>query len=191
MRLAQLAGRQDHQSLSGKAYPCQKRKILALKPTHPLPVHHSWPLYERDRFFALGQLRGDEMLDPIPDIVDVAERPGSPHIRVGEWDCDLTDNNRLRWSDEVHDIFGIPRGAVVRREEAVALYAEESRAAMERLRAYAIRHRRGFTIDVEICPVTTPRRWMRLIAAPVCEADRVVRLQGLKFLVPAAVDRDF
>lgn len=163
----------------------------ALKPTYPLPVHHSWPLYERARFFELGQLHKADTLDPIPDVVDVAARFARARVRVGEWECDLTDNNRLRWSDEVHDIFGIPRGAVVRREEAVALYSEGSRAAMEKLRAYAIRHQRGFTLDVEICPAEAPRRWMRLIAAPVCEDDRVVRLQGLKFLVPGSDDREF
>ncbi len=161
-----------------------------MKPTYPLPVHHSWPLYERDRFFELGKLHGVDTIDPIPDVVDVAAHLARARVRVGEWECDLTDNNRLRWSDEVHDIFGIPRGAAVRREEAVALYAEDSRAVMEALRAYAIRHRRGFTLDVEIRPVQAPRRWMRLIAAPVCEGDRVVRLQGLKFLVPATADRE-
>ena len=44
----------------------------------------------------------------------------------------------------------------------------------------------GFTLDAEIAPATGARRWMRLIAAPVCEGGEVVRLQGLKFLVPAA-----
>lgn len=159
-----------------------------MKPTYPLPVHHSWPLYERDRFFELGRLHADA-IDPAPDAAPIAARLGDAPIRLGEWECDLTDNNRLCWSDEVYDIFGIPRGAVVRREEAVALYAEGSRVAMEALRRHAIRHRRGFTIDVEICPTQAPRRWMRLIAAPVCEEDRVVRLQGLKFLVPDAAGR--
>ncbi len=72
----------------------------------------------------------------------------------------------------------------VTRDEAVALYGEESRAAMEKLRAYAIKHRRGFTLDVEIRPALATPRWMRLIAAPVCAGDRIVRLQGLKFIVP-------
>ncbi|MBO9696726.1 MAG: hypothetical protein J7499_11060 [Sphingopyxis sp.] len=161
-----------------------------MKPTHPLPVHHSWPLYERERFFELGQLHACDTLDPIPDVVDVAARLAPGRARIGQWECDLADNDRLSWSDEVHDIFGIPRGAAVTREEAVALYAEGSRAAMEKLRAYAIRHRRGFTLDVEIRPATAPRRWMRLIAAPVCVEDRVVRLQGLKFLVPGSDGRD-
>ena len=162
-----------------------------MKPTHPLPVHHSWPLYERDRFFELGQLHGCDMLDPIPDVVDVAARLGPGRARIGQWECDLTDRNRLRWSDEVYDIFGIPRGATVSRDEAVALYAEGSRAAMESLRAYALRHRRGFTLDVEIRPAQAPRRWMRLIAAPVTVGDNIVRLQGLKFLVPGSDDREF
>ena len=161
-------------------------KTRALKQTYPLPVHHSWPLYERDRFFELGQIHGVDMLDPVPDSVDVMV-PVRPS-RLGSWECDLFDNNRLSWSDEVYDIFGIPRGAAVTREETVALYCEGSRAAMEKLRAYAIKHRRGFTLDVEIKPAQAPRRWMRLIAAPVCTDDRVVKLQGLKFLVPNGRD---
>ncbi|WP_447929389.1 hypothetical protein [Sphingopyxis fribergensis] len=155
-----------------------------MKQTYPLPVHHSWPLYERDRFFELGFLHGNDTLDPVPDLDDVVA-PLRP-ARLGHWECDLTDNNRLSWSDEVYDIFGIPRGASVARDEAVALYTEGSRAAMEKLRAYAIRHRRGFTLDVEIKPAQAPRRWMRLIAAPVCVDDSIVRLQGLKFLVPGS-----
>ena len=157
-----------------------------MKQTYPLPVHHSWPLYERDRFFELGQMHGVVTLDPVPDMVDVVA-PVRP-ARLGQWECDLTDNNRLSWSDEVYDIFGFPRGAVVTREEGAAVYCEGSRAAMEKLRAYAIRHRRGFTLDVEIEPTQASRRWMRLIAAPVCAGDTVVRLQGLKFLVPGAHD---
>lgn len=152
-----------------------------MKPTHPLPVHHSWALYERERHFALGQILEYDTPDWGPEAFDIAERQGRP--RPGQWECDLSENS-LSWSDEVYDIFGIPRGAAVTRDEAVALYGEESRAAMEKLRAYAIKHRRGFTLDVEIRPALATPRWMRLIAAPVCAGDRIVRLQGLKFIVP-------
>lgn len=154
-----------------------------MKPTHPLPVHHSWPLYERERYFELGRLHGADTLDAVANSAEVAavERlgPGLP----GWWECDLADNNRLSWSDEVYDIFGLPRGAAVTRAETVALYEDGSRAAMEKLRAYAIRHRRGFTLDVEIKPATAPARWMRLIAAPLCVDEKIVKLQGLKFIV--------
>jgi hypothetical protein len=51
---------------------------------------------------------------------------------------------------------------------------------MERLRAYAIRHARGFTLDAEIQPVVGPRRWMRLIAAPEQVGGKVTRLHGIK-----------
>lgn len=156
-----------------------------MKQTHPLPVHHSWALYERERHFELGQIHGYDTLDSLPGMVDVVGDGGFARPRIGHWECDLDDGNRLIWSSEVYDIFGIPRGATLVRDETAALYCEGSRVAMEKLRAYAIKHRRGFTLDVEIQPAQAPRRWMRLIAAPLCVDDRVVKLQGLKFLVPA------
>lgn len=155
-----------------------------MKHIYPLPIHHSWPLYERERHFALGQLLDYDSLD-----AEVSARPASPGApTLGQWSCDLADN-ALNWSSEVYRIFGFPEGARVSRGEAVALYAEPSRAAMEKLRAYAIRHRRGFTLDAEIRAATGAPRWMRLIAAPVCVDDMVVKLQGLKFLLPAQVQR--
>jgi PAS domain-containing protein len=115
-------------------------------------------------------------------MVEPAEVGGLGLHHAGCWECDLTDNS-LIWSGGVYDIFGLPRGAQVNRKEAVALYSEASRAAMERLRAYAIEHKRGFTLDTEIFPAVGKRRWMRLIAAPVCDGGRVVRLHGLKLIV--------
>src|SRR3546814_11539747 len=75
------------------------------------------------------------------------------------------------------------RGAPVARVDAVARYREGSRAAMERLRAHAITHRRGFTLDVEIGPTPACSRWIRLIAEPLCEGAAVVGLRGLKCLL--------
>ena len=98
---------------------------------------------------------------------------------IGRWECDLKDT-RLTWSDEVYDLFGLPRGVDLARAETVKHYCEGSRVAMERLRAYAIKHRRGFTLDAEIRRTDGTRRWMRLIAAPVCVDNKVVRLVGLK-----------
>ncbi|MBW8297017.1 hypothetical protein [Sphingopyxis sp.] len=155
-----------------------------MKPTHPLPVHHSWPLYERERFFELGQLHGADTLDAVADMADLDTHGRSVRAQAGWWECDLANNNQLSWSSEVYDIFSLPRGAAVTREETVALYQEGSRAAMEKLRAYAIKHRRGFTLDVEIRPASEAPRWMRLIAEPLCVDDKIVKLQGLKFIVP-------
>jgi len=151
--------------------------IVNLKPTTPLPLHHSWPLFERGWRFDLGMLSGPEAQGragfAAPGVETLAAQG------IGRWACDLADNS-LAWTDPVFDLFGLPRNASLARDETVALYREESRAAMERLRAYAIKHRRGFTIDVEIRAAGNRHRWMRLLAAPVCDGDRVVRLEGLK-----------
>jgi len=143
--------------------------------TEPLPLHHSWPLYEQPLRFELGAILNSVVTDAIaPESVGAV---GLYH--AGCWECDLADNS-LTWSGGVYDLFGLPRGVAMTREQAAALYAEPSRSAMERLRAYAIRHARGFTLDAEIQPVVGPRRWMRLIAAPEQVAGRVTRLHGIK-----------
>ena len=116
------------------------------------------------------------------DIIEPAQVGALGVHHAGLWECDLLDNS-LTWSGGVFDIFGLPRGARISRDEAVAFYSEESRAAMERLRGHAIKHQRGFTLDVEINPAIGGRRRIRLIGAPVCEGGRAVRLHGLKLIV--------
>lgn len=140
------------------------------------PLAHSWPLFERGQRFDLGLDfdPGDSMA--IGASADHREGPG---LEIGQWECDLSDN-RLTWSTGVYDLFGLPGEDSVERTTAVSLYGEASRAAMERLRAYAIRHRRGFTLDVEIFPANGGHRWIRLAAAPLCIGSRPVRLQGFK-----------
>ena len=148
------------------------------------PLTHSWPLFEQHRHFDLGCVFGE--MDDVP----AGREPRGALLAAqgtGLWECDLRDE-ALSWTPGVFDLFGLPRDAVLERDEIVALYAESSRAAMERLRAHAIRHRRGFTLDAEIVPATGPRKWMRLIAAPVCVGRQVVRLHGIKQDVSALYD---
>jgi hypothetical protein len=42
----------------------------------------------------------------------------------------------------------------------ILVHVPAARGAMERLRAHAIRHRRGFTRDAEIHPLGASRRWI-------------------------------
>ena len=146
--------------------------------TEPLALHHSWPIFEQARHFELGRVLNCAVID----LVEPAQVGALGIYHAGCWECDLSDNS-LTWSGGVYDIFGLPRGAQITRDETVALYCDGSRAAMERLRTHAIKHRRGFTLDAEIMPAVGGRRWMRLIAAPVCEGDRVTRLHGMKLII--------
>jgi PAS domain-containing protein len=144
----------------------------------PLQLHQSWPLFEQARHFELGYV----LNCAVTDAIEPASAGALGIHHAGCWECDLSDRS-LVWSGGVNDIFGLPRRARVTREEALSFYSEPSRAAMERLRAYGIRHKRGFTLDVEIRAAVGGSRWMRVIAAPVCEGEKVVRLHGLKMIV--------
>lgn len=149
-----------------------------MKPTEPLPLFHSWPITEAGRRFELGWVNDHPVSAPRFD-ADVLDRHA-----IGQWECDLADNS-LTWSGAVYDIFGFPRGSAVARSAAAARYCEGSRAVMERLRAYAIRHCRGFTLDAEVMGPHDVQQWMRLTAIPVCVDNRVVRLVGTKRLIAA------
>lgn len=150
---------------------------MSLQVTSPtlLALTHSWPLWEQSRRFELGHILNSAITDAMEPLTigDI-----SAH-HAGCWECDLTDDS-LVWSGGVYDIFGLQRGLPVTRGEAVALYSESSRAAMDRLRTFSIKHKRGFTLDAEIHAANGDSRWMRLIAAPICVDDQVVRLHGIK-----------
>lgn len=143
-----------------------------------LALNCTWPLFEQARHFELGHVLNSAIIDIIRP-----ETLGELSLHhAGGWECDLADDS-LTWSGGVYDIFGLPRDASITRQECVRYYGEESRAKMERLRAYSIKHRRGFTVDVEIFSAVGERRWMRLIAAPICIDNRAVRLHGLKLII--------
>lgn len=149
-----------------------------MKNLNPMALEHSWPLWEQPKHFELGHVLNCAVTDILQP-----SRIGALNLHhVGCWECDLLDNS-LTWSGGVYDIFGLPREAEISRDGAVEFYREESRAKMESLRAYSIKHRRGFTLDVEIRSATGEDRWMRLIAMPICVAERPVRLQGLKLII--------
>lgn len=146
----------------------------------PIDLKHTWPLWEQPRHFELGHV----LSSAVTDFIDPIEVGGLGLHHAGCWECDLSDDS-LVWSGGVYDIFGLPRGVQIGREEAVTFYCEGSRTKMERLRSYSIRHKRGFTVDVEIQAAVGETRWIRLIASPHCEENHVVRLHGLKLIIGA------
>ena len=99
--------------------------------------------------------------------------------KIGVWECDLA-TEELIWTDMVYDIFGIPRGTSINREDTLRLYEPNSRQELERLRSEAIERGTGFTLDVKIRPHSSEVRWVRLTAEVEHEEGRPVRIFGTK-----------
>jgi len=99
--------------------------------------------------------------------------------KIGVWECDLA-TNALIWTDGVYDLFELPRGSVVDRDRAAAMYDQETGREMERLRARAIATGGSFTLDARIRTALGNIRWMRLTADVECENGVPVRLFGAK-----------
>lgn len=98
---------------------------------------------------------------------------------AGAWECDLR-SDALTWTQGVFDLFGIPADTKVERDDIVQMYCEESREAMERLRAEAVAWGRGFKLDARIVRTDGAVRWMRLTAGTRSCRGRPTYLYGLK-----------
>lgn len=99
--------------------------------------------------------------------------------RIGVWECDLA-TEALTWTDGVYDLFELPRGSPITRPQVLALYDEESRREMERLRAQAIAEGGSFALDIHIRTAKGNARWLRLTADVEREQGRPVRIFGTK-----------
>lgn len=103
----------------------------------------------------------------------------SAAARLGVWQCSLP-NNTLEWTDVVYDMFDLPRGSYLDRNEIVKCYSEASAKELRTLRNNAIAERNGFTMDAEIITAIGNRRWIRITATVECEENMPVRIFGIK-----------
>ena len=124
-----------------------------------------------------GAFQEGFVFDAPADLMRDFSRRASP----GYWRCDIAHGERLSWSEDVYELFGLRGGVPVEREWAVDRYTPQSRERLARVRDHALRGGLGFMLDAEIEPAAGPRRWIRIFAVPVLdETGRPTQLQGMK-----------
>jgi len=121
-----------------------------------------------------GRKASPLLYDTDPLFADAVARAG-----IGAWSCDVASGT-LSWTPGVYHLFGLSPAERLDRHEIVALYDEESRLRMERLRARAIATGQPFAMEAQIVRHDGERRWMRLTTDVVRKGGRVVRLHGIK-----------
>ncbi len=102
---------------------------------------------------------------------------GTAHL--GVWSCSLPEE-KLIWTNGVYDLFGLPRGSAVSREQTLAMYEPESLVRMQALRKAAIETLGDFTVDVQITAGTGQKRWIRITATVDSIDRRPFRIFGMK-----------
>lgn len=98
---------------------------------------------------------------------------------AGLWECRLQDE-RLDWSAGVYDMFGLPKGARMRRGDMLDSYLPGSLALLEKVRSDALRRGGAFRLEAEIETPKGERRWIRVSGLVDRGADAPIRLFGLK-----------
>jgi PAS domain S-box-containing protein len=121
---------------------------------------------------ALG--RSEERLRNVQGLLQMAGQLG----RLGAWAYEI-GQPCVTWSEEVCAIHDVKRGYSPTIQEALAFYAPEYRAMIER--TFTACRRDGTPFDVETPVITAKGRriWLRVIGEAQWDAQgRVVRLQG-------------
>jgi diguanylate cyclase (GGDEF)-like protein len=103
----------------------------------------------------------------------------SAAANIGVWQCSLPGEH-LDWTDVVYDIFDMPRGSALDRDDIVKCYPEASARELDKRRSKAIADRTGFSLDAEIVTPKGNRRWIRITASVECEDGVPVRIFGMK-----------
>ncbi|HEV2572496.1 MAG TPA: diguanylate cyclase [Beijerinckiaceae bacterium] len=103
----------------------------------------------------------------------------SAAARIGVWECNLADE-ALTWTDQVYDLFELPRGAPLDRQNLLTFYTPESLRLLHERRGRAIAERGGFSLDAEIITAKGRHRWIRITATVECENGAPVRIFGMK-----------
>lgn len=116
--------------------------------TEPLPLRHSWPLFETGVRLPLGAVH--DLTVP---------------LAASAFRCDL-GRDCLHWSDGIFALYGLPIGREPERALFQSLFDDETRRKLERLAAYSIKHRRGVTLDAELHPLDVATRWLRITVVP-------------------------
>jgi diguanylate cyclase (GGDEF)-like protein len=103
----------------------------------------------------------------------------SKAARIGVWECDLPGDT-LHWTSGTYDLFDVPRGSALDRNEILNCYTPASAEMLHVLRSKAIEERTGFTMDAEIVTPKGNRRWIRLTATVESENGVAARIFGIK-----------
>jgi PAS domain-containing protein len=103
-------------------------------------------------------------------------------LKMGAWECDLA-SGQLSWTQGTYELFGVPFGSAIRREEILDQYDAQSRERLEAARSRAIRNCSGFSIEVEIVTRAGTRSRLRINAAVESRHGTPVRMLGTKQLV--------
>lgn len=118
--------------------------------------------------------RTDERLEQSQSLVRMAGQVA----RIGGWQLDLA-SGEMRWSAEIHDVLGVPRGEPPSLEASLSSYPPEHRRRVVAALDACGSEGTPFELEVEVRARQGRRMWVRLIGEPEHDRDHeVVGIRG-------------
>jgi PAS domain S-box-containing protein len=98
--------------------------------------------------------------------------------RVGAWSVDLR-TGRIKWSDELCEMRGVPAGTVPTRDEALETYAPEFRELIDEKAQSCATTGAPFDVELQIQGPDNRKAWVRVIGQAERDAQgKIVQMHG-------------
>ncbi len=98
---------------------------------------------------------------------------------VGSWEVDLT-TQKVKWSDQVFKLHGLPIGKYPSIEEALNFYPEESKDILQKAMKESIAQNKKYDLELKFQNAQKEEFWINTIGFPVTnEENEVIGLRGV------------
>jgi PAS domain S-box-containing protein len=102
----------------------------------------------------------------------------SEMAKVGGWEYDV-ETHKGTWTDEVARIHGLDPKQVTNVELGLSFYQGESRQKIEKAVREANEDGTPYDLDLEMTTASGDHKWVRTMALPIMEDEKVVKVQGI------------
>jgi PAS domain S-box-containing protein len=102
----------------------------------------------------------------------------SEMAKVGGWEFD-PQTGKGTWTDEVARIHDVDPTQATNVEIGLSVYVGESREKIEQAVKEAIEFGKPYDLELELISIKGDRKWVRTMALPIVQNDKVVKVQGI------------
>ncbi|RCS26361.1 PAS domain S-box protein [Polaribacter sp. WD7] len=106
-------------------------------------------------------------------------KESSKMAKVGAWDVDLI-TEKVRWSDQVFKIHGLPVGKIPSLDEALNFFVKGDREVLINAIQDSIQHNKKYDLELRLKNTENKILWINTIGYPITdEQDTVIGLRGV------------
>ncbi len=97
--------------------------------------------------------------------------------KIGGWEYNL-QTDELFWTDQIYDIYEIPKSEKVNTDQALSFYIPEDRKQLQSELENVIKNRASYDSEYRIETASGKKKWVRTIGRPINRNGKLIKVAG-------------